>query len=96
MDATAALHETQGIVNLLMAGLAPEHRDMSTPCANWTVHELVEHMCDGGHRMASALAGEEVADEIPDLMVNGPSSGWSMASGSRTPPRASPPPSPRS
>ncbi len=76
MDATTAMQETHAIVNGLMAGLTPEHRDMATPCSEWNVHELVEHMVHGGHAMAGALEGAEPPDETPDFMVNGPVSAW--------------------
>ena len=70
------MHETHAIVNGLMAGLSPEHRDMPTPCEKWTVHEVVEHMCQGGNAVAGSLEGQNPPDEMPDVMENGPISGW--------------------
>ena len=44
-------------------GLAPEHRELPTPCADYTVHELVEHLL-GSVRALGAIAGAEMPDDI--------------------------------
>jgi uncharacterized protein (TIGR03086 family) len=76
MDATTAMNQTDQVVTSLISGLSPEHREMPTPCADWTVHDLIEHMCGGGHMVAGALQGEAPPDEAPDLLAEGPAIGW--------------------
>ena len=80
MDATTALHQTDRIVTDLIAGLRPEHRDAPTPCTDWTVHDLIGHMCSGGHMIAGALAGETPPDPAPDPLADGPANGWAATS----------------
>lgn len=80
MDATTAMNQTNQVVTGLIAGLTPENREMPTPCADWTVHELIEHMCGGGHMIAGGLQGQAPPDEAPDLLADGPANGWASAS----------------
>ena len=79
MDATTALHETNEIVTRLIAGLSPEHREMRTPCDQWNVHELIEHMCGGAHGIAGGLQGQAPPEETPDFLADGPAAGWAAA-----------------
>ena len=79
MDATTALNETTEIMNGLVAGLTPEHREMRTPCDQWNVHELIEHMCQGGHGIAGGLLGEAPPEEGVDVLAEGPVNGWAAA-----------------
>ena len=79
MDATTALNETTDIMNGLVAGLTPEHREMRTPCDKWNVHELIEHVCQGGHGIAGGLLGESPPDGEVDVLANGPVAGWEGA-----------------
>jgi uncharacterized protein (TIGR03086 family) len=79
MDATQALAETNGIVTTLVNGLTPDHREARTPCDQWNVHELIEHMCQGGHMIAGGLEGQAPPEEMPDYLAEGPANGWSAA-----------------
>jgi uncharacterized protein (TIGR03086 family) len=76
MDSTEALSQTNQIVTGLMNGLTPEHREMKTPCTEWTVHELIEHMCQGGQMIAGGLQGHAPPEETPDVLAEGPANGW--------------------
>ncbi|MDJ0769570.1 MAG: TIGR03086 family metal-binding protein [Ilumatobacter sp.] len=77
MDATTAMHQTFGIVDDLVAGLTPDDREKSTPCTEWNVHELINHMCGGGHGIASGLQGQAPPEGgPPDFLADGPSAGW--------------------
>jgi len=80
MDATTAMQQTQPIVTALIDGLTLDHREMSTPCDQWTVHELVEHMCQGGQMIAGGLQGQAPPEEAPDYMADGPAAGWAATS----------------
>lgn len=76
MDATTALDRTDEIVTDLIGNLTPEHREVSTPCEEWTMHDLIAHMCGGGHMIAGALQGQAPPESAPDLLADGPVAGW--------------------
>jgi len=82
MDVTEARAETTQIIDGLIAGLSPEHREMQTPCKKWTVHDLINHMVGGGHMISSALTQDATAmpEAEADLLSEGPAAGWAGAS----------------
>lgn len=51
----SAVENTRGII----ANITPEQMDSSTPCSDWNVQTLVEHMVGGAAYFAASLAGEE-------------------------------------
>ncbi len=77
MEVTDALAETTGIVDGLVAGLTPEHREMKTPCKKWTVHDLVNHMANTSKAVAAMASGDmslmpgDGVDHLPEGPVNG-------------------------
>ncbi len=73
------MQQTNQIVTGLIAGLTPEHREMSTPCEKWTVHDLIGHMCGGGQMIAGGLQGQAPPAEAPDFLADGPANGWANA-----------------
>ncbi|NNF55615.1 MAG: TIGR03086 family protein [Acidimicrobiales bacterium] len=79
MDATAAMKQSDELLSGLIAGLTAEHRELRTPCDQWNVHELVDHICSGTHGIAGGLAGEAPPDEQPDFMAEGPANAWREA-----------------
>jgi uncharacterized protein (TIGR03086 family) len=79
MDASTALQQTQPIVTGVIAGLTPEHKDMPTPCEEWSVHDLIEHMCQGGHLVALGLQDQAPPEEGADVLAEGPAAGWAAA-----------------
>ena len=78
-DALQALDQTNTIVTNLMNGLTPEDREARTPCDQWNVHELIEHMCQGGQMIAGGLKGQTPPEETPDFLADGPANGWTAA-----------------
>lgn len=82
MTDTAAFHaafaETTGIIDGLIAQLTPEHREQSTPCKDFTVHDLLNHVAGGGHMIAAIFAGEQPRGFDVDWMseAGGPAAGW--------------------
>ena len=40
------------------------------------MHDLIAHMCGGGHMIAGALQGEPPPDPTPDFLADGPATGW--------------------
>lgn len=79
MDPTTAMNETDRLVTQLISGLTPDHREAPTPCTEWTVHDLLAHMCSGGHMIASAMEGAPPPDPVPDFLAEGPAAGWAGA-----------------
>ena len=79
MDATTAAHRTHAALEPVFAGLTPEHREMSTPCADFTVHDLIAHMCGGAHMIAGGLQGQAPPEGEQDFLYEGPVNGWNTA-----------------
>jgi uncharacterized protein (TIGR03086 family) len=54
----------------LVAGTKPEQMSAPTPCANWDVHDLINHFVGGGHMFAAAFRGEtiDLDGPMPDLV----------------------------
>ena len=76
------MQQTNEIVTGLIAGLTPEHREMSTPCDEWNVHDLINHMAGGTHMIAAGLLGEQPEGsptDMPDFLTDGPAKGWADA-----------------
>ncbi len=76
MDAMTAFEETDQLVRALIAELTPDDREKPTPCADWNVHDLIAHMCSGGHMVAGGLEGAAPPDPAPDFLADGPAAGW--------------------
>lgn len=78
MEVTDALTETTGIVDGLVAGLTPDHREMQTPCKKWTVHELIDHMVNTSKAVSAMASGDMslMPAEGTDHLAEGPVSGW--------------------
>ena len=55
-----------------MNGLTPDDREKRTPCDKWNVHELIEHMCQGGQMIAGGLQDQAPPEEMPDFLADGP------------------------
>lgn len=79
MDATTAMGQTDQIVSGLISNLTSDHREQPTPCSEWNVHDLLEHMCGGAHMIAGALNDQPPPENAPDPLANGPADGWSNA-----------------
>ncbi len=79
MDAKTAMEQTNQLVTGLIGGLTPEHREVSTPCDEWTVHDLLGHMCGGAHMVAGGMQGQAPPEEMPDFLADGPAAGWAAA-----------------
>jgi uncharacterized protein (TIGR03086 family) len=80
MDAITAAHRTDPIVAKLISGLTADQRDLPTPCAGWTVHDLLAHMCLASDKATRALTDAGPVEGMPvDYLADGPSSGWATA-----------------
>ena len=78
MEVTDALTEATGLVDGLVAGLTPAHREMKTPCKEWTVHDLVNHMVNTSKTVAAMASADMSAmpTEGTDHLPEGPLNGW--------------------
>jgi uncharacterized protein (TIGR03086 family) len=62
----------------LISGTRPEQMSDQTPCAKWTVHDLINHVVGGGHMFAAAFRGEslpgmdDASGAMPDLLGDEP------------------------
>ncbi len=79
MNAMNALAATDRLMTSVIAQLAPEHREKPTPCTEWNVHDVCDHVVRGCHSMAHGLRGEPMPDAGPDYMANGPGKAWADA-----------------
>lgn len=77
----AAFAETTGILDGLVAQLTPEHREKATPCKDFTVHDLMNHIAGGAHMISAMYTGAEMGEAGTDHMVaaGGPVPGWAAA-----------------
>jgi uncharacterized protein (TIGR03086 family) len=76
LDATTAMNQTDEIVTSTISNLTADHREAATPCRDWTVHDVIEHMCQGGHMIADGLQDESPPENAPDFLADGPAKGW--------------------
>lgn len=91
MEINDALNETVAIMDGLVAGLTPEHREMKTPCKQWTVHDLINHTVNTAKFVGAVVSGTpdampaEGADHLPEGPVNGWNDGKAAMLAAATP-----------
>ena len=68
-------------ISTLIAGMSPDQLDNPTPCEQWTVRELLNHLVGGAHMFANAFTGQApTAQEGPvDLLGGDPAAAWQGA-----------------
>jgi uncharacterized protein (TIGR03086 family) len=71
-------------ITTLIAGMSPEQIDNTTPCDDWTVRELLNHVVGGAHMFAGAFTGQAPAghdghDGPVDLLGGDPAAAWQGA-----------------
>ncbi|HMS13312.1 MAG TPA: TIGR03086 family metal-binding protein [Microthrixaceae bacterium] len=59
---TAALARAQEIAAAVIANVSSDQLGDATPCANWNVGQLVDHLVGAQHWASSALAGTEMTE----------------------------------
>jgi uncharacterized protein (TIGR03086 family) len=70
-DPVALLEQVYDHADGVLAEIGPDHHELPTPCTEWNVHELVDHMIGGVHFIASAVAGDEPpAGDPPDVATH--------------------------
>lgn len=70
----AHLDATIDALGTLVDGTRDDQLANATPCAQWTVRDLINHVVGGGHLFAAAFRGDEIAmpAEMPDLVGDNP------------------------
>ena len=63
MDVAKELENTLARNAEMIERVAPEDLDKPTPCAEWRVRDLLNHITGGNLMFAAALAGDEVTEE---------------------------------
>ena len=58
-DPVALLEQVYDHAEGVLAQVGPDQHELPTPCTEWNVHQLVNHMVGGVHFIASAVAGDE-------------------------------------
>src|SRR4051812_20342854 len=64
----------------LVAGTTPDQMGNETPCEDWDVRELLQHLISGNHWVGELMAGktiEEVGDRLDgDAVGDDPAASW--------------------
>jgi uncharacterized protein (TIGR03086 family) len=63
LDHLAAAEASWALCRQVMLALTADHRELPTPCSDFTVHDLVEHLI-GSMRALGGIAGADIAEEI--------------------------------
>ncbi len=77
MDPLTQLGQLGPVLGGVVAGITPDQLDRTTPCADYTVRGVLEHMISGAAAFAAAYRGEEAG--APDL--SDPLAGFNPALG---------------
>jgi uncharacterized protein (TIGR03086 family) len=69
-----------GAIHGLLVNTTPDQLDNATPCANWTVRDLLNHLVGGGYMIGGALKGDAAPIDpegpMPDLVGDDPVAAW--------------------
>jgi uncharacterized protein (TIGR03086 family) len=80
---TSPITRLAGVVPVtghLVGTIAPGQWGLPTPCPDWTVREVVNHLVLGHRRFAAAVTGGSPPDPADDLLGSDPESAyWSSA-----------------
>ena len=75
MEANALLATSVSTIEELVNGTRSDQLNDPTPCAKWTVRDLINHVVGGGHMFAMGFRGDPMPDvhgEVPDLLGDDP------------------------
>jgi uncharacterized protein (TIGR03086 family) len=81
-DPIALARRAYELAGRTVAGVRPEHLDSPTPCSEWTVRDLTNHMIGAHFYFTAALRGQEMAPDAPppDFAARDPSGTFNQAS----------------
>jgi len=70
-DPVTLLEQIYDHTEKVLAEIGPDQYELPTPCTEWNVREVVNHMIGAVHFMASTVAGEELAaGDPPDFTAS--------------------------
>ena len=64
---TAPLEQAIASTHVVLTNVSPQQLDGPTPCANWTVRELINHIVGGQYFFAAGAAGQPLAGDGTDF-----------------------------
>jgi len=85
VNVTEAMNQTNALVTDMVARLTPDQRHLATPCDQWTVDDLLAHICGGTQMVAGGLQGQEPpqgagpSSTPHNLLADGPVAAWAAA-----------------
>ena len=62
MNPTEVLAQSQDVARSVLANVGNDQLDLETPCKDWTVAQLIDHLVGGQHWARSGLQGVEMTD----------------------------------
>ena len=71
MDSVALLEQVVGEMGRLVDGVRPEQLGDKTPCAEWTVRDLINHVTGGATMFAMSAESGAVPDEVIGQLLGG-------------------------
>ena len=71
MDSVALLERVVGEMGTLVDGVRPEQLGDKTPCAEWTVRDLINHVTGGATMFAMSAESGAVPDEVIGQLLGG-------------------------
>ena len=82
-DISASHRQALASVRPIVAGIRDDQWDLPTPCAGWTVRDLLNHIV-AGNLWAAALARGRTIDEVGsaldgDMLIAGPVAAYDMS-----------------
>lgn len=63
MNPTDVLAQSQDVARSVLGNVTADQLDLDTPCREWKVGQLIDHLVGGQHWARSGVQGVEVADD---------------------------------
>lgn len=79
------LRDCIDVLQLAIDGVSEAQLGKASPCAGWTVRDVINHVTGGGHLFAASAAGQTVPDldgPLPDFLGSDPSGAFAAAAAS--------------
>jgi uncharacterized protein (TIGR03086 family) len=81
MDSIAMCQRTLDAAGKMIGSVKQDDMARPTPCSEWNVRALINHMIGVNHAFARALAGEKIerGGQMPDLVGDDPAASYTAA-----------------
>lgn len=81
MNPSDQLRTGADAITALIAGTRPDQMDGPTPCSEWSVRDVLNHVVGGAHMFAAAFSGNPAPahDGPGDLIGDDPAAAWAGA-----------------